>query len=74
MLYGLIKVIVQAVLKTSILVQEGLLVGMVSKLISKVAAPSRTSWCPLRTKMPWSPKVMPSIGISVGTSPVMMNT
>ena len=28
----------------------------------------------LRTKTPWSPKVMPSIGISVGTSPVMMNT
>ena len=27
-----------------------------------------------RTKTPWSPKVMPSIGINVGTSPVMMNT
>ena len=27
-----------------------------------------------RTKTPWSPKVMPSTGISVGTSPVMMNT
>ena len=49
-------------------------VGMVSKLTSKVAAPSRTSWSPPRTKTPWSPKVMPSIGISVGTPPVMMNT
>ena len=27
-----------------------------------------------RTKTPWSPKVMPSIGINVGTLPVMMNT
>ena len=27
-----------------------------------------------RIKSPWSPKVMPSIGISVGTSPEMMNT
>ena len=29
---------------------------------------------PPRTNTPWSPKVMPSIAISVGTSPVMMNT
>ena len=49
-------------------------VGMGSKLTSKVATPSRTSWSALRTKTPWSPKVMPSIGINVGTSPVMMNT
>ena len=27
-----------------------------------------------RTKTPWSPKVMPSLGISVGTLPVIMNT
>ena len=27
-----------------------------------------------RTKTPWSPKVMPSIGISVETLPVMINT
>ena len=49
-------------------------VGMASKLTSKVAAPSRTSWSPPRTKTPWAPKVMPSIGINVGTLPVMMNT
>ena len=48
--------------------------GMGSKLTSKVDAPSRTSWSPLRTKTPWSPKVMPSTGINVGTSHVMMNT
>ena len=34
----------------------------------------KTSWSPLRTKTLWSPKVMPSTGISVGTSHVMMNT
>ena len=48
--------------------------GMVSKLTSKVVAPSKTSWSTLRTNTPWSPKVMLSIGISVGTSHVMMNT
>ena len=34
-------------------------VGMASKLTSKVAPPSRTSWSPQRTKTLWSTKVMP---------------
>ena len=34
----------------------------------------KTSWSPPRTKTLWSPKVMPSIGINVGTLPAMMNT
>ena len=57
-----------------ITVSKRSVVDMVSKLTSKVAAPSRTSWSPPRTKTLWSPKVMPSIGINVGTLPVMMNT
>ena len=48
--------------------------GMGSRLTSKVDAPSKTFWSPLRTKTPWSPKVMPYTGINVGTSRVMMNT
>ena len=36
-------------------------VGMASKLTSKVAAPSRTSWSLPRTKTLWSAKVMPSL-------------
>ena len=43
------------------------LVDMASKPTSKVAAPSKTSWSPPRTKTPWSTKVMPSIGMNVGT-------
>ena len=39
-----------------------------------VDAPSRTSWSPLRTKTSWSAKVMPSTGINVGNSHMMMNT
>ena len=60
--------------KVFVKVSKRSVVGMVSKLTSKVAVPSKTSWSPLRTKTLWSPKVMPSIGISVGTSHVMMNT
>ena len=37
-----------------------------SKLTSKVAEPSKTSWSPPRTKTQWSTKVVPSIGTSVG--------
>ena len=48
--------------------------GMTSKLTSKVAAPSKTSWYSPRTKTLWSTKVMPSIGINVGTLAVMMST
>ena len=42
-------------------------VGMASKLTSKVAEPSKTSWSPPRTKTQWSTKVVPSIGTNVGT-------
>ena len=51
-----------------------ILVGMASKLTSKVAPPSKTSWSPPRTKTLWSSKVMPSIGINVVTLVVMMGT
>ena len=46
----------------------------IQKYTSKVAAPSRTSWSPPRTKTLWSAKVMPAIGINVGTLAVMMST
>ena len=42
-------------------------VGMASKLTSKVAEPSKTYWSPPRTKTSWSTKVVPSIGTNVGT-------
>ena len=42
-------------------------VGMASKLTSKVAEPSKTSWSPPRTKTPWSTKVGPYTGTNVGT-------
>ena len=42
-------------------------VDMAFKLTSKVAAPSRTSWSPPRTKTLWSTKVMPYIGTNVVT-------
>ena len=42
-------------------------VGMASKLTSKVAEPSETYWSPPRTKTPWSTKVVPSTGTNVGT-------
>ena len=60
--------------KVFVKVSKKSVVGMVSKLTSKVAAPSRTCWSPQRTKTLWSAKVMPSIGINVGTLPVMMST
>ena len=41
-------------------------VDMALKPTSKVAAPSRTSWSPPRTKTPWSTKVVPYIGTNVG--------
>ena len=37
------------------------------KPTSKVTAPSRTSWSPLRTKSLWSTKVVPYICINVVT-------
>ena len=42
-------------------------VGMASKLTSKVAEPSKTFWSPPRTKNQWSTKVVPSTGTNVGT-------
>ena len=40
---------------------------MAFKPTSKVAAPSRTSWSPPRTRTPWSTKVVPYIGTNVVT-------
>ena len=40
-------------------------VDMAFKPTSKVAAPSRTSWSPPRTKTPWSTKVVPYTGTNV---------
>ena len=42
-------------------------VDMAFKPTSKVAAPSRTSWSPPRTKTLWSTRVVPCTCISVGT-------
>ena len=42
-------------------------VGMASKLTSKVAELSKTYWSPPRTKTLWSTKVVPSIGTNVVT-------
>ena len=57
--------------KVFVKVSKRSVVDMASKLTSKVAAPSRTSWSPPRTKILWSTKVMPFIGINVGTLAVM---
>ena len=42
-------------------------VDMASKLTSKVAEPSKTSWSPPRTRTQWSTKVVPSTGTNVVT-------
>ena len=42
-------------------------VGMASRLTSKVAEPSKTYWSPPRTKTQWSTKVVPSTGTNAGT-------
>ena len=60
--------------KVFLKVSKRSVVGMASKLTSKVVAPSRTFWSPPRTKTQWSTKVMPSIGINVVTLAVMMST
>ena len=60
--------------KVFVKVSKRSVVDMASKLISKVAAPSKTSWSPPRTKTLWSTKLMPFIGINVGTLAVMMST
>ena len=48
--------------------------GMVYRPTSKVIAPSKSYWSPPRTKTPWSTKVGPYTGSSVGTLPAMMST
>ena len=46
---------------------KGSVVGMASKLTSRVALPSKTSWSPPRTKTLWSTKAVPYIGTNVVT-------
>ena len=53
--------------KVFVKVSKRSVVGMASKLTSKVAEPSKTFWSPPRTKTQWSTKVVPSIGTSVVT-------
>ena len=60
--------------KVFVKVSKRSVADMASKLTSKVAVPSRTSWSPPRTKTLWSTKVMPSIGINVGTLAMMIST
>ena len=60
--------------KVCVKVSKRSVVDMASKLTSKVAVPSRTSWFPPRTKALWSTKVMPYIGVNIGTLAVMIST
>ena len=53
--------------KVFVKVSKRSVVGMASKLTSKVAEPSKTYWSPPRTKTLWSTKVVPSIGTNVVT-------
>ena len=53
--------------KVFVKVSKRSVVGMASKLTSKVAEPSKTFWSPPRTKTQWSTKGMQSIGTNVGT-------
>ena len=53
--------------KVFVKVSKRSVVGMASKLTTKVAEPSKTPWSPPRTKTQWSTKVVPSIGTNVGT-------
>ena len=53
--------------KVFVKVSERYVVDMASKLTSKVAEPSKTFWSPLRTRTPWSTKVVPSTGTNVVT-------
>ena len=52
--------------KVFVKVSKRYVVGMASKLTSKVAEPSKTYWSPPRTKTLWSTKVMPSTSTNVG--------
>ena len=53
--------------KVFVKVSKRSVVGMTSKLTSKVAEPSKSYWSPPRTKTQWSTKVVPSTGTNVGT-------
>ena len=53
--------------KVFVKVSKRSVVGMASKLTSRVAEPSKTYWSPPRTKSQWSTKVVPSTGTNVVT-------
>ena len=53
--------------KVFVKVSKRYVVGMASKLTSRVAEPSKIFWSPPRTKTLWSTKVVPSIGTNVVT-------
>ena len=53
--------------KVFVKVSKRSVVGMASKLTSKVAELSKSYWSPPRTKTLWSTKVVPSIGTNVVT-------
>ena len=53
--------------KVFVKVSKRFVVGMASKLTSKVAEISKTYWSPPRTKTLWSNKVVPSTGTNVVT-------
>ena len=53
--------------KVFVKVSKRSVVGMASKLTSKVAELSKTYWSPPRTKTLWSTKAVPSIGTNVVT-------
>ena len=53
--------------KVFVKVSKRSVVGMTSKLTSRVAQPSKTFWSPPRTKTLWSTKVVPYIGTNVVT-------
>ena len=53
--------------KVFVKVSKRSVVGMASKLTSRVAKPSKTYWSPLRTRTLWSTKVVPSTGTIVTT-------
>ena len=53
--------------KVFVKVSKRSVVGMASKLTSRVALPSKTSWSPPRTKTLWSTKAVPYTGTNVVT-------
>ena len=53
--------------KVFVKVSKGSVVGLASKLTSRVALPSKTFWSPPRTKTLWSTKVVPYTGTNVVT-------